>query len=142
MSSMTSCLCNWEDTWPFGQSYISEGKEEEGVAHSFCKPPGMERMPERDDNLPALRVLTLRLFLDLILGHLHAQKQSVTQSSSVVVLRSLCNILHLHEPLSTDFQGQKLVLIPECRIMPHRESVATTIVYSPFPHFMKHVQWH
>lgn len=87
----------------------------EGVAHSFCKPPGMERMPERDDNFPALCVLTPRLFLDLILGHLHAHKQSVTQSGSVIVLRSLCNILHLHEALSTDLQGQKLVLIPECR---------------------------
>lgn len=75
----------------------------------------MERMPERDDNLPALCVLTPSLFLDLILGHLHAHKQSVTQSGSVIVLRSLCNILHLHEALSTDFQGQKLVLIPECR---------------------------
>lgn len=69
--SMASCLRNWEDTWPFGQYKISEGKEGEGPAHSFSKPPGMERMPDRDDNLPALRVLTPCPAHDFILGHLH-----------------------------------------------------------------------
>lgn len=35
----TSCLCNWEDTWPFDHNEISEGKEEEGAALS-AKLPG------------------------------------------------------------------------------------------------------
>lgn len=50
----TSCLCNWEDTWPFDHNEISEGKEEEGAALS-AKLQGWWESRERDDNLLAFR---------------------------------------------------------------------------------------